>query len=703
MSFSKHRGASRRKRSGERFPIATHVPVWVFAVGCLCCPISDADENTYNRDIRPILASKCFTCHGPDDGTRAGELRLDRREDATLDRGGHRVIAEGNASRSELIRRIESDDPSTRMPPADAGEPLTSQEVASLRAWIDAGARYQTHWSFIPPQTSGLPNVSNADWPLNPIDYFVLRRLDDNSMRPSPQAVAATRIRRVTLDLTGLPPSVDQVRAFVAASDRDPEFAYQRLVDQLLASPEFADRMTSMWLDAARYADTHGYFTDEDRTMWPWRDWVWSAFNNNMPFDQFTIEQLAGDLLPDATLGQRVATGFHRNHMINNETGIIEEEFRQEYVADRVDTTATVWLGMTVGCARCHDHKYDPISQREFYRLAAFFNQVPEQGLSGSNGNSAPFLRVVNEERERNLKGIDEELKEATKRFESMTSQIDAAQHKWEAEVASATESCNLGSTWQFEGDGADVNGTSLNYKTCEGVNGAGVIVDETTRLEFAGVGEFERQQPFSLSVWVAGGTGCVVSKMNDADQMRGWDLTLRKGKITFNLVHQWGRDAISVSTRQRVQLGSWRHVVITYDGSAEASGIALYLDGERQPLHVDFDRLTQTIRNDQPLRIGRRRSSDSFTGTIDTLQLYDRVLNADEVTSLRNHQLVRGITSRPIEERNEVLSRLLRDWFLKHRARRVFRRVAASDGAAVPAASNRRLDTDNDGHAGSR
>ena len=327
-----------------------------FAFGCLAflCVAGNpalAQDMQYNRDVRPILADRCFACHGPDAAARQAELRLDVAEFATSDRDGRKAIHPGKPEMSELLRRVTSTDPE-RMPPADSGEPLTAREIATLRRWIENGAEYQMHWAFLPPKRPTPPDVKNVRWPVNEIDRFVLAWLERDGLAPSPEASPQTLIRRVSLDLTGLPPSLAEVDSFERAWQRNRQVAYRRLVDRLLASPRFGERLAVGWLDAARYADTNGYFTDEERQMWLWRDWVIAALNDNMPFDQFTIEQLAGDLLPDATVAQRIATGFNRNHMVNNETGIVEEEFRVEYVVDRVDTTATVWLGLTLGCAR---------------------------------------------------------------------------------------------------------------------------------------------------------------------------------------------------------------------------------------------------------------------------------------------------------------------------------------------------------------
>lgn len=370
--------------------LCSSVLVWYFSFGG---PLAAEERVDFHREIRPILADVCYQCHGPDDAARQSELRLDKKESTFADLGGYRAIVPGKPDASELIRRITSDDDALRMPPPGSSRELTRDQIAKLTRWIAEGADWPDsgHWAFIPPRRPALPAVKDASWPRNPIDHFILARLEREGLAPADQADRTTLIRRVTLDLTGLPPTLDEIDAFLA--DNAPD-AYERLVDRLLASPRYGEHMALPWLEAARYADTDGYQNDRLRYMWIWRDWVIRALNANMPFDQFTIEQLAGDLLPDRTLYQQIATGFNRNHRINSEAGSIPAEFHVEYVVDRVNTTGTIWLGLTIRCARCHDHKYDPISQREYYQLFAYFNNVAEWGLGPNNGNSPPFIPV---------------------------------------------------------------------------------------------------------------------------------------------------------------------------------------------------------------------------------------------------------------------------------------------------------------------
>ncbi len=374
------------------------------------------DDVRFDRDIRPILSDACFHCHGPDAEGRPTDLRLDTSDGLRADLGdGLRAVVPGDLSKSELWHRVASRDADVQMPPPDSGRKLTSKQIDTLKCWIEQGAEWEPHWSFARPKRPTPPPVAN-DWARNPIDPFVQRKLATAELSPSPEASKETLVRRLTLDLTGLPPTLDEIDAFLA--DESPD-AYERLVDRLLASPRYGEWMALPWLDAARYADTNGFQQDRTRTMWPWRDWVVRQLNENVPYDRFTVEQLAGDLLPNATTEQFLASGFHRNHMLNGEGGRIAEESRVEYVVDRVETTSTVWMGLTLGCARCHDHKYDPFTQREFYELYAYFNNVDESGRVDAGGNAKPVMpyplpdqQYRIESLETRIAGLERELKQ---------------------------------------------------------------------------------------------------------------------------------------------------------------------------------------------------------------------------------------------------------------------------------------------------
>ncbi len=360
----------------------------------------------FNRDIRPILSENCFSCHGPDAGQRHAELRLDTAEGALADLGGYHAIVPGKPDESEAYLRIAEHDESMRMPPPDSNRSLSPDQVELVRRWIEQGAPWQGHWAFIPPQRPPAPQASGSDWPTNPVDAFVLPRLEAEGLQPSPEADKLTLIRRVTLDLTGLPPTLEEIDAFTADKSAD---AYEKLVDRLLASPPYGEQMTRYWLDLARYGDTHGLHLDNQRSIWLYRDWLVQAFNENKPFDEFTIEQLAGDLLPQPTLRQRIATGFNRCNVTTSEGGSIDEEYIVRYAVDRTSTMSTVWMGLTTECAVCHDHKFDPISQKEFYQLYAFFNSTADKAMDGNAQLPPPVVQVPSPEQKAKRKELEEQ------------------------------------------------------------------------------------------------------------------------------------------------------------------------------------------------------------------------------------------------------------------------------------------------------
>ncbi len=398
----------------------------LFVVCCVAGPTPAAGPKhvDFSRQVLPLFADRCFACHGPDEKAREADLRLDLRA-SVFDRDAESpLIVRGDARKSLLFKRISSHDPDVQMPPPSATRQLNPKEIRLIRQWIDQGADWQEHWAFIPPVLPVVPDVSNADWPRNGIDQFILSRLDDEALAPSPETNRETLIRRVTLALTGLPPTPEEIDRFLEDESTN---SYEKVVDRLLASHRYGEHMAMPWLDAARYADTDGYQNDRIRYMWAWRDWLIQALNDDQPFDEFTIEQLAGDMLPDATLRQQIATGFCRNHRINSEGGSIPDEWIVEYVVDRVDTLGTVWMGLTLGCARCHDHKYDPVSQRGYYKLFAYFNSVAEWGLGPNNGNSPPFINVPDDWP---LLTRTKDLKIEPTPFELVTSQVSVVRPK---------------------------------------------------------------------------------------------------------------------------------------------------------------------------------------------------------------------------------------------------------------------------------
>ncbi|MCA9247833.1 MAG: PSD1 domain-containing protein [Planctomycetales bacterium] len=400
-----------------------------FAVALPLVAEAGAEEPVqYGRDVLPILSNACFHCHGPDAAQREADLRLDTREGATADLGGYRAVVAGNLEESELWQRIQSDDDDERMPPVDSVVQLQPEQIATLRRWIEQGAPFEGHWAFAAPVRPAVPQVATSDWVRNPIDAFVLARLEREQLRPMPPADRETLLRRVVLDLTGLPPSPAETAAFLA--DQQP-LAYERQVDRLLKSPHYGERMAWDWLDAARYADSNGYQGDRERTMWPWRDWVVKAMNDNLPYDQFTIWQLAGDLLPQATAEQRLATGFCRNHAINGEGGRIAEENRVDYVLDMTETMGTIWMAVTLNCARCHDHKFDPFTRRDYYALTAFFNQTPVTG-AGGDPQTPPVLAFPDREQQLREAELQQQLDDLDVELKQREQQLEQTQAAWE-------------------------------------------------------------------------------------------------------------------------------------------------------------------------------------------------------------------------------------------------------------------------------
>jgi len=654
----------------------------LLVIACLILfplPAHAADRLQFNRDIRPILSDKCFRCHGPDSASRQAELRLDSQQEATRDLGGYQAIVPGKRDASAAWRRISSNDPEERMPPADSGLTLTLNEIELLGRWIDQGAQYQPHWSLIPPARPALPAVQRRGWPRNPIDCFVLAKLEQEGLQPSPEADRRTLLRRVTLDLTGLPPTIAEIGSFLA--DNAPD-AYLRAVDRLLTSPRYGERMALPWLDAARYADTNGFFVDTDRHMWRWRDWVIDAFNRNQSFDQFSVEQLAGDLLPSATVEQKIATGFNRNHMTTHETGVIDEEYRVEYVVDRVDTTATVWLGLSMGCARCHDHKYDPISQREFYQFFAFFNNVPEKGNVGAEPNSKPLLSTPTREQELRMAELRRLSDQAAAAFKRIEPQIASAQAAWERTALNDVQPPSrkaLMAHWDVEEQTADASGNkrhgTLSGKAefVEGMVGSALALDGYSHVEVRADLPLDRDSAVSYGGWVflsEGRPSCVLSRMDDEQGLRGFDLIVEKGKAAADFNHRAESNSIRVQTKQSLPRNRWHHLLVTYDGSSRAAGVKIYIDGFPAPVDVMHDNLTGTIQTPQPLRLGRRQSSAGLQGMLDDIRIYGRVLSAVEVKALATGQLLAKLLSMASDQRTaDERERLQTHYLAEHAA----------------------------------
>jgi len=613
----------------------------------------------FNRDIRPILSDRCFACHGPDKNNRKSLLRLDVEADAKKDLGkGRRGIVPGDPAQSEVYKRLISTNKTLRMPPAYAGhDALPPAQVELIRRWIEEGAPYQAHWSLIPPQRPPPPPVRNPNWSSHPIDRFLLARLEREGLAPSPEADRTTLIRRVTLDLTGLPPTPAEVEAFL--KDTSPG-AYEALVDRLLASPRFAERMTIRWLEAARYADTNGYQTDGPRDMWRWRDWVIDAFHRNMPFDQFTVEQIAGDLLPDATLSQKIATGFHRNHRTTAEGGIVDEEFRVEYVADRTETTGTVWLGLTIGCARCHDHKYDPISQKEFYQLFAFFNNVPEKGFVYNFGNEEPFIKAPLPEQQARLDWLDRAVREAQAKVDALRPKVERAQAKWETRAARARPEID----WNVN-EGLVVHeplDTPKDLPAEPGRVGQAARFDNQRFFDAGDVAKFNYRDPFTFAAWIRPESpkGAILSRAEDYFEGTGHGLHLIDGKIRLHVIFRWTDLGMRVETARPVRLHEWQHVLVTYDGGMKAAGVRIYVNGEPQELNVLFDQCIWPIETKEPFRIGAGGGL-RFQGLIDEVRVYNRALSPQEAAVVPLLDSLTRIAAIPAEKRTAAQADKLR------------------------------------------
>lgn len=647
---------------------------------------------SFNRDIRPILSNNCFACHGPDEGTRKTRFHFDTQQGAFAKKG---IIVPGSAGESLLIEHVTSTDPEQQMPPPETGRKLTAAQIDLLRRWIDEGAKWDTHWAYVPPKRPELPAVRDAKWVRNPIDSFILSRLEREGLKPSPEADKETLLRRVTYDLTGLPPTPTEIDAFLA--DKSPD-VYEKRVDALLQSPRYGERMALAWLDTARYADTHGYHIDNLRDMWPWRDWVIGAFNRNLPFDQFVIEQLAGDLLSDATRDQKVATGFNRNHMINFEGGAIADEYQVEYVIDRVEATSSAFLGLTMGCARCHSHKFDPISHKEFYQFFAFFNSVPERGLDGRTGNAAPVLLLPSHEQQTKLAGLDASIKTREKALDD--SEVQPVQTAWQKTLSSKPVKPDVeGLTAHYELDGnlSDLSGRFQHGRTAAGdlIFEAGRIgraatFDGDTEVTFGNVGGFDRGDHFSMALWLKGRGRVptnVLQKLDEATR-RGYEW--RFEDVDLVGIQRWAaklaiafkgageNNAIEIRTRERFRLGEWYHAALTYDGSGKAAGVRLYVNGELADIDVVRDSLAGSIATEAPLRVGSRDAGAPFLGQIDDLRFYNGVLAPLRVSQLAIHYVPQVLLSGATGKRSRDELADLRDYFLTHAAPDDFRKAYA-------------------------
>jgi len=677
----------------------------LLAAAVCAAAVAQTDTVEFNRDIRPILSEKCYTCHGPDESKRKSKLRLDTEAGAKSDLGGHFAIVPGDVANSELIRRVTSDNLARRMPPAYSGAArLADPQIGLLTRWVAEGAPWQKHWSFLPPVRPALPEIRDRSWPKNAIDYFVMARLEREGLKPSIEADRRTLIRRVSFDLTGLPPTPSEVEAFLRDGSAT---AYEKVVDRLLASRHYGERMAMRWLDAARYADTNGYQTDAERSMWRWRDWVIDAFNRNLPYDRFTIEQIAGDLLPGATRDQVIATGFNRNHRANGEGGIIPEEYAVEYVVDRVDTTATVWMGVTLGCARCHNHKYDPFTQKEYYQMFAYFNQVPERGNAFKYGNSPPLIAAPLPDQEARLKAVEQRLAAAERQASALEPQIGRAQAAWEGAMRgpvrvdwapSRAVAVHLPLAGDLNGEitadpprsekylyfmeNGPVTGAvpftgKAVWKDGDAQYGAGPMgavaeFDGKRFIDAGNVGNFGFYDGFTLSAWInpTVGSGTILSRANDEAEGKGFGLVLKDGHLCASLVQRWLDDGVRVESAETVPLNRWSHVSLTYDGSRLASGVRLYLDGRPLQTRAGLDYMNQPFDAKQPLRVGGGLGAENrFHGQIAEVRVYRRALRAEEAAVLAVAEPVSRLVEVPVGQRSAAQAAKLRSCFLERYA----------------------------------
>ena len=614
----------------------------------------------FNKDIRPILADACFHCHGPDPGTRKAGLRLDTEAGFfTAKEGEKPTVIKNQPDISNLFQRLITKDEDELMPPPESHKTLKPAQIALVKEWIAQGAPWQPHWSLIQPRRSTQPQVKDSAWVKTPVDRFILAKLEAAGLKPNAQTDAHALIRRVSLDITGLPPSPELVARY-APKDGSPisDASYSALVDELLKSPAYGEHRARYWLDAARYADTHGLHFDKEREIWPYRDWVVNAFNRNEPFDQFTIEQIAGDLLPKPTNDQLIATGFQRCNITTNEGGTIDEENLAIYASDRVQTLGWVYMGLTTNCAQCHDHKFDPITQKDYYSLAAFFRNTTQKPKDGNvKDGLGPILVLPNDKDRPRWNALPAEIAAAkTKQDDSRK----AAKPLFDLWLTSAKpedldkDVPTKGMTAHVplnEGTGSEVTGTCGAAKTFKAVGevtwkpdgklGPAPVMKPNGTFEIGNVGDFEKDHAFSYGAWVradrAGVSGSILARMDEKNGYRGWDLFQSDNKLAVHIVSKWPDDAVKVTTaKPALRPGVWQHVFVTYDGKGKAGSVRIFVDGVEAPIKPDTNALKGSIKTTTPTRIGQRSNGAYFSdGGVQDVRIYDRQLSATEVQTL--------------------------------------------------------------------
>ena len=629
------------------------------------------NEIDFSRDILPILSDNCFTCHGPDAATREGGFRLDVKDSAfgEADSGTHPIVA-GDSGASEILARMRSDDESDVMPPPDQVKRPTAEQIKLVDRWIKQGADWKEHWAFISPQRPAAPELKNKSWARNRVDDFVLAELEQLGQHPSEMASKTTLVRRLYLDLIGLPPTPEQLDAFL--NDRS-EDAYEQLVDRLLASPHYGEHMATFWLDAARFADTNGYQNDFRRSMWLWRDWVIKAYNDNMPYDQFTIEQLAGDMLPNATLEQQIASGFNRNHRSNTEGGSINEEWLVENVVDRVETTSTVFLGLTMGCARCHDHKFDPISQREFYQFFAYFNNVDEQGVyTEKRGNAGPTVSVPTPEFEERIRMMEtklasQQVSQKLKREEAL--RLRKKEELTVDEIATPDVAGEVLAflNRSFQDKPESIGKTRNELRDADRIKSSlvGQAVQlagkKDQHLDLGSAFDFDATKNFSVSAWIKPKQfGAIISRMDGGDDYRGFDmLIMPDGRLNVHLIHKWPSNGTKITSELKIPKDRWSSIAVTCSAPGKAKNIQIYFNGQLVPHTVDSDTLNGSTLTEHPVWVGLRAQTPAFAGQISDLRIWPEALPIDAVERIHRqtleHMIVSTIDNRSDEQRTEI------------------------------------------------
>ncbi|WP_353129355.1 DUF1553 domain-containing protein [Parapedobacter pyrenivorans] len=620
------------------------------------------DKLDYNVHVKPILSDKCFSCHGPDMATQEAGLRLDVADAAYAplpETPGKVAIKPGDLHASELFHRILANDPTYMMPPPQSHLTLSAEEKATLIKWIKDGAKYKPHWAFEKPEKATPPNVRKKGWNVyNEIDQFILNRLVQEDLQPSGGADKDVLLRRLSLDLTGLPPTLKEIETFLNDQSTD---AYEKQVDRLLRSPHYGERMAMDWLDVARFADSHGYTVDRIRDMSPYRDWVIKAFNQNLPYDQFVHWQLAGDMMPNATNDMIIATAFNRNHQQNMEGGIIEEEFKAEYVMDRTNTLGDAFLGITISCARCHDHKFDPVTQKNYFELYSFFNNIPEAGqIAWDDTPPAPTLLLPTKEQEAILHSIEKQIAQSEKKVKQVIAHADTAFEHWLAsgkykklkEEVIPKEGLQAHYTFDQKSLGGGVlkvEAGDVKEPPVFVQHGAGhaLSFDGDTWLDFHQVGVFRRSQPFSvgIAVYIPSGMqeGVILHKGYGERHFnfKGYHLYLKNGKIEMNMAHAAPGNAIIKISRDTIPRNQWVQMTMTYDGSSSAAGFHFFLNGDAAEMDTRIDNLYKDIiftggHPQYGLQIGGWARGLGFKGgQADNIIVYDRALTPYEVRIL--------------------------------------------------------------------